>query len=102
MRQKKIVAAETLLITKQQNQMNALKKKCDGQMNEERSSRQIEQDKMLQRYQNVKKELESQQSLERIKMEKLFGKQMLAAKSSLSYGQQKALDGYSTKAFTST
>ena len=89
MRVKKIVAAETLLIQKQQQQMNALKKKLDGIMNEERRLREQEQDKMIQRYQNVKKELETQQNLDRIKQEKLFGKQILAAQTSLSYGQNK-------------
>jgi hypothetical protein len=44
---------------------------------------------MLQRYQNVKRELEIQQNLERVKLETQFGKQMLAGYTSLSYGQQK-------------
>jgi hypothetical protein len=34
---------------------------------------------MLQRYMNIKKELENAQNLERIKLEKLFGKQILAS-----------------------
>lgn len=66
--------------------MSALRKKCDGVLNEMRRTRDIEHEKMLQRYANVKKELESQQGLERVKLEKLFGKQMLASYSSFSYG----------------
>ena len=57
---KKIVAAETLLITKQQQQMNALKAKCEAIMNADRIEREQESSKLLQRYQNVKKELETQ------------------------------------------
>ncbi len=53
--------------------------------------------KLLQRYQNVKKELELQQNLERIKLEKLFGKQILASQTSLSYGQNKDSVPYSAR-----
>ena len=56
---KKIVAAETLLITKQQQQMNAFKAKCEAIMNADRIEREQESSKLLQRYQNVKKELET-------------------------------------------
>lgn len=73
-RMKKIVAAETLLMSKQQNQMNALKKKCDAVINGDDKTRIEDETKMLQRYQNVKKELETQQNLERIKLETLLGK----------------------------
>lgn len=66
-------------MTKQNTQMQALRAKCEAVANELRREREQEHEKMLQRYQNVKKELENQQNLERIKLEKLFGKQMLAS-----------------------
>ncbi|CDW87163.1 UNKNOWN [Stylonychia lemnae] len=100
-RQKKIVAAETLMIQKQQQQMNALRKKCDNSMSEDRKLREQQHEKMLQKYSNVKREIESQQSLERIKLEKLFGKQLLASQSSLSYGLKKNDQAYSSKGFSS-
>ncbi len=66
--------------------MSALKKKLEGMANADRKLRDQQHKKMLQRYQNVKKEIENQQNLERIRQEKFFGKQLLAQKSSLSYG----------------
>lgn len=59
-RHKKIVAAEAKLIQKQQNEMAALKKKIEANMNERLKQREFEHNKLLQRYQNVKKELENQ------------------------------------------
>jgi len=79
--------------------MNALRKKCDNQMSEDRKMREQQHEKMLQKYQNVKREIDSQQSLERIKLEKLFGKQLLASQTSLSYGQKKNDLNYSSKGF---
>ena len=71
-RHKKIIASEAKLIQKQQNEMNALKKKLEGNLNERLKLRENEHNKLLQRYQNVKKEIENQQNLERIKYEKQF------------------------------
>lgn len=56
----------------QNNQMNALKKKLEGRMNERLKLREVEHNKILQRYQNVKKEIENQQNLERGRREKAF------------------------------
>eukprot|EP00350_Pseudokeronopsis_sp_OXSARD2_P000131 CAMPEP_0170556786 /NCGR_PEP_ID=MMETSP0211-20121228/18646_1 /TAXON_ID=311385 /ORGANISM="Pseudokeronopsis sp., Strain OXSARD2" /LENGTH=68 /DNA_ID=CAMNT_0010867335 /DNA_START=524 /DNA_END=733 /DNA_ORIENTATION=- len=58
-RHKKIVAAEAKLINTQQNEMHALRKKIENSMNEKLKSRELEHNKLLQRYQNVKKELEN-------------------------------------------
>ena len=58
-REKKFVSCEADLIKKQQNQLNALKKKLEAIENEDRRCRELDQNKMLQRYQNVNKELES-------------------------------------------
>ena len=59
-RHKKIIASEAKLIQKQQNEMNALKKKLEGNLNERLKLRETEHNKLLQRYQNVKKEIENQ------------------------------------------
>mmetsp|Transcript_13826 Transcript_13826/g.23585 ORF Transcript_13826/g.23585 Transcript_13826/m.23585 type:complete len:107 (-) Transcript_13826:59-379(-) len=54
--------------------MNALKKKLEANLNERLKLRETEHNKLLQRYQNVKKEIENQQNLERIRFEKDFKK----------------------------
>lgn len=71
-RHKKIIAQEAKLIQKQQNEMNALKKKLEANLNERLKLRETEHNKLLQRYQNVKKEIENQQNIERIKFERAF------------------------------
>ena len=58
-RHKKIIAAEAALIQKQQNEMNALKKKLEANLNERLKLRETEHNKLLQRYQNVKKEIQN-------------------------------------------
>jgi|TARA_B110000305_G_C19285107_1_gene561312 predicted nuclease with TOPRIM domain len=63
-RHKKIIAAEAKLIQKQQNEMNALKKKLEGNLNERLKLRETEHNKLLQRYQNVKKEIVNRQTQE--------------------------------------
>ena len=52
------MAAESLLISKQQNQMQALRKKLEGQLQQDRNTRDADHNTLLQKYQNVKKELE--------------------------------------------
>lgn len=69
-RHQKIIASEAKLIQKQQNEMNALKKKLEGNLNERLKLREVEHNKLLQRYQNVKKEIENQQKQEMNKFEK--------------------------------
>lgn len=53
-------------------EMNALKKKLEANLNERLKLRETEHNKLLQRYQNVKKEIENQQNIERIKFEKQY------------------------------
>ena len=69
---KKILASEAHLMSKQTNEMNALKKKLEGRMNERLKVREVEHNKILQRYQNVKKEIENQQNIERVKRERQY------------------------------
>ena len=71
-RQKKIIAAEAKLIQKQQNEMNALKKKLEGNLNERLKIREQDHNKLLQRYQNVKKEIENQHKMQLLKFEKQY------------------------------
>ena len=71
-RHKKILAAEAKLMQKQQIEMNALRKKLEGKMNERLKLREVEHNEILQRYENAKKQLENQQTLERNKLEKHY------------------------------
>lgn len=50
--------------------MKALKKKIESGTKEQEKARAKELERLLQRYQNIKKELESQHQLERNKFEK--------------------------------
>ena len=50
--------------------MNVLKKKLEANLNERLKLRETEHNKLLQRYQNVKKEIENSQKMERNKFEK--------------------------------
>lgn len=59
-RAKKMAAAEAKLISKQQNEMAALRKRIEAGENEQKKQRAVDLEKLLQRYQNVKKELENQ------------------------------------------
>lgn len=69
---KKVLASESTLINRQQNEMAALRKKLEGRMNERLKLREVEHNKILQRYQNVKKEIENQQNIERNKRERAY------------------------------
>ena len=69
-RQKKIIASEAKLIAKQQNEMFALKKKLEANLNERLKVRETEHNKLLKRYQNVKREIEKQHNIERNKFDK--------------------------------
>jgi hypothetical protein len=64
--------------------MFALKKKMDTMENNSMKQREGEHNKLLQRYQNVKKELDNQQNLERIKFEKLNNRPSTASRSQYS------------------
>jgi regulatory protein YycH of two-component signal transduction system YycFG len=58
--------------------MHALRKNLEAIEHAERKQRESDSEKMLQRYQNVKKALENQQNVERVKLEKLIGNKMQA------------------------
>lgn len=88
-RQNKITAFEAKLIANQKNEMNALKKKLESRMNERLKFRDVEHNKILQRYANVKKEIQNQQNLERIDMERKFNKRPGTATSRSQMGTSK-------------
>ena len=68
-RLKKILAAESKLMQKQQTEMSGLTKKLEGKMNEYLKKREQEHNQILQCYENSKKQVENQQILERKKLE---------------------------------
>ena len=66
----KIMKSEEKLFQQQDNEMEALRKRIIAGENEQKKQRAIELERMFQRYQNVKKELENQHKMERIRLEK--------------------------------
>jgi len=64
MRDMKIKNQRNQLETKQNNELAALRKRIVTGQDEQRKARSIELERLLQKYQNVKKELDAQQQLE--------------------------------------
>eukprot|EP01029_Cantina_marsupialis_P028437 TRINITY_DN776172_c0_g1_i1.p1 TRINITY_DN776172_c0_g1~~TRINITY_DN776172_c0_g1_i1.p1 ORF type:complete len:236 (+),score=64.87 TRINITY_DN776172_c0_g1_i1:51-758(+) len=62
--------AEKKFVHKQSQEMNALRKRIQTGKNEQKKQRQVDLERLLQRYQNVKSELQQQHSLEWMRMEK--------------------------------
>ena len=58
------------LFQSQEKEMEALRKRIIAGENEQKKQRALELERMFQRYQNVKKELENQHKMERIRLEK--------------------------------
>jgi hypothetical protein len=58
-RSKKIISAEATLMNKQQNELKYLLKKNQAIEDGQAKMRDVEHNKLLQRYQNVRKELEN-------------------------------------------
>jgi hypothetical protein len=56
--------------SKQTSELGALRKRVQTGREEQKKQRQLDLERLLQRYQNVKSELESQQNIERIRAEK--------------------------------
>lgn len=67
-----------------QTELLALQKRIQTGREEQKKQRQMDLEKLLQRYQNVKAELEAQQNLERVRMEKLIQSGAFSSTSSLS------------------
>merc|ERR1711934_391931 len=56
---------------RQQQELLALQKRIQTGREEQKKQRQMDLERLLQRYQNVKSELEAQQNLERIRAERM-------------------------------
>ena len=64
---------EARIIARQKKEQDALDKRIQAAHDEQKKQRQADLERLLQRYQNVKKELEQQQNLERLRMNKYVG-----------------------------
>lgn len=69
--------------------MNALRKKLEGRMNERLKLREVEHNKILQSYENSKRAIENQQTLERNKLEKSYKVRPGTANQSVMASQSK-------------
>merc|ERR1712167_266725 len=66
----KLAAQEMQFAQRQTAELNALEKRIETARQEHKIQRQQDLERLLQRYQNVKSELEAQQNIERIRSEK--------------------------------
>jgi hypothetical protein len=64
---------EARFTQKQSQELGALAKRIQTGREEQKKQRQLDLERLLQRYQNVKSELEAQQNLERIRADKYLG-----------------------------
>lgn len=69
-RQTDFLAKEEKFKMQKHNELNALKKRIHTGRDEQKMTRHTDLEKLLQRYQNVKAELEAQHNLERVRLEK--------------------------------
>ena len=69
-KQAELFQKEATFKHKQQQELLALQKRIQSGREEQKKQRQLDLERLLQRYQNVKSELEAQQNLERIRAEK--------------------------------
>lgn len=70
-RQQDLLQKEAKFKFNKQQELIALQKRIQTGREEQKKTRHHDLERLLQRYQNVKAELEAQQNLERIRMEKL-------------------------------
>ena len=77
--QRQMFKKEAAFKHKQEQERKALKKRIESGRLSQKRQRQTDLERLLQRYQNVKQELEQQQNLERIRAEKFF-KRMFKSK----------------------
>jgi predicted NodU family carbamoyl transferase len=70
-RQQDLLQKEAKFKFNKQQELVALQKRIQTGREEQKKQRHLDLERLLQRYQNVKAELEAQQNLERIRMEKM-------------------------------
>jgi len=76
---------EQQYVVKQSQEIAALQKRIQTGRDELKKQRQLELERLLQRYQNVKNELESQQNIERLRAEKYLMKTLFPTGGSSSH-----------------
>jgi hypothetical protein len=81
-RQQDLLQKEAKFKHNKQQEILALQKRIQTGREEQKKQRHLDLERLLQRYQNVKAELEAQQNLERIRMEKLVQSGALTSKKS--------------------
>jgi len=79
-RQQDLLQKEAKFKHNKQQEILALQKRIQTGREEQKKQRHLDLERLLQRYQNVKAELEAQQNLERIRMEKLVQSGALTSK----------------------
>lgn len=84
-RQQDLLQKEAQFKHTKQQELIALQKRIQTGREEQKKQRHHDLERLLQRYQNVKAELEAQQNLERIRMEKLVQSGALTS----TYGRKK-------------
>ena len=70
-KQQEMFQREAKFKHQKQNELVALQKRVQTGREEQKKQRQMDLERLLQRYQNVKSELEAQQNLERIRAERM-------------------------------
>lgn len=78
-RQKDLLQKEQKFKVAKEQELVALQKRIQTGREEQKKQRHLDLERLLQRYQNVKAELEAQQNLERVRMEKLVQSGALTA-----------------------
>lgn len=71
-RQMRMSMMEEKFLAKQSQELQALRKRTQTGRDELKKQRQLDLERLLQRYQNVKSELEAQQNIERIRADRYF------------------------------
>ena len=73
-REQQVLGTEGKLLHRQEQELKALRQRIQSGAEEQRQARQQDLERLLQRYHNVKSELESQQNAERVRQQKGMSK----------------------------
>lgn len=94
-REQHVSVSEVKFLHKQEQELNALRHRIQAGAEEQRKARQTDLERLLQRYHNVKSELEAQQNVERLKQRKGLNQSLItsqvggrASRTSLGNGSQ--------------
>ena len=79
-RKKKMAIAEQTFVQKQQVAMEAMNKKLEVSLKGDYTNKEIEHERIVLRFTNLRKDLENKHNVERIKLERAIGKHQLANK----------------------